>query len=110
MAGDGKMAKAKVLYMFTDETADSAKHRAVIDTPNVSVTVIGVSSQEEAVTIAKDYVENKGFHLIELCGASGYSGGKAVSDAVGDKVPVGIIVHQFNNSPNICKLLENFDL
>jgi hypothetical protein len=104
------MAKAKVLYMFTDETADSTKHRAVIDTPNVSVTAIGVSSQEEAAKIAKQYVEEKGFHLIELCGASGYAGGKAVSDAVGDKVPVGIIVHQFDNSPNICKLLEKFEL
>ncbi|MBW2369355.1 MAG: hypothetical protein JRH15_15910 [Deltaproteobacteria bacterium] len=104
------MAKAKVLYMFTDETADSSTHRAVIDTPNVSITAIGVSSTEEAAKIAKEHVEEKGFHLIELCGASGYAGGKAVHDAVGKKVPVGIIVHQFDNSPNICKLLEKFEL
>ena len=54
--------------------------------------------------------DGEGIHLIELCGASGYAGGKAVYDAVGDKVPVGIMVHQFNNAPNICKLLEKFEL
>jgi hypothetical protein len=104
------MEKAKALYMFTDETADSKKHRAVIDTPNIMLTFIGVSSEEEAVKIAKQYVQEEGIHLIELCGASGYAGGKAVYDAVGDKVPVGIIVHQFDNSPIICKLLEKFAL
>jgi len=104
------MEKAKALYMFTDVTADSAKHMAVIDTPNISFTFIGVASEEEAAKIAKAYVEEKGIHMIELCGANGYSGGKAVYDAVGDKVPVGIIMHQFDNSPNICRLLEKFNL
>lgn len=104
------MEKAKALYMFTDETADSTKHRAVIDTPNITLIAIGVSSEEEAVKIAKQYVEEEGIHLIELCGASGYAGGKAVCDAVGDTVPVGIIVHQFDNAPKICRLLESFDL
>lgn len=104
------MEKAKALYMFTDETADPKKHKAVIDTPNIMITFIGVSKEEEAAIIAKQYVEEEGVHLIELCGASGYGGGKAVHEAVGDKVPVGIIVHQFDNSPNICKLLEKFEL
>lgn len=103
------MGQAKVLYMFTDETADSEVHRAVIDTPNVKIIAIGVSSTEEAVKIAKQHVE-EGIHLIELCGASGYAGGKAVSEAVGDEVPVGIMVHQFDNSPKICNLLKKFDL
>ena len=103
------MSQAKVLYMFTDETADSSKHRAVISTPNVMIIAIGVSNTEEAVKIAKQHVE-EGIDLIELCGASGYAGGKAVSEAVGDEVPVGIIVHQFDNAPKICKLLEKFDL
>ena len=104
------MPQAQVLYMFTDETADSSVHRAVIDTPNVMLIAIGVSSTEEACVIAKRYVEEEGIHLIELCGASGYAGGKAVSDAVEGKVPVGIMVHQFDNAPGICKLLESFDL
>jgi hypothetical protein len=103
------MAQAKVLYMFTDETADSSKHRAVISTPNVMIIAIGVSSTDEAVEVAKQHV-GEGIDLIELCGASGYAGGKAVSEAVGDKVPVGIMVHQFDNAPKICKLLEKFDL
>ena len=104
------MAKAKALYMFTDPTADSGKHRAEIDTPNISISFVGVPNEDEAARIAKEYVEEKGVHIIELCGASGYSGGKAVHDAVGNEVPVGIIVHQFDNSLSICRLLKKFEL
>jgi hypothetical protein len=101
--------KLKVLYMFLDETADSAKHRAVIETPSVTMTVIAVSSREEAVKTAQDNV-TKGCHLIELCGACGYEGAHKVRDAVGDKVPVGMMVHQFDNAPKICELIKNLSL
>jgi len=104
------MDKLKALYMFVDETADPTKHQAVIETPSVIMTVIAVRSREEAASTAKDYVDNKGFHLIELCGANGYKGGQMVYEAVGDKVPVGIIVHQFDNAPAIGKLIENLGL
>lgn len=101
--------KLKALYMFLDETADSTKHRAVVDTPSITLTVIGVSSREEAVKIAKQHVE-EGFHLVELCGACGYEGAKKVRDAVGDKVPVGMMVHQFDNAPRICELIAKLGL
>jgi len=103
------MNKLKALYMFLDETADSTKHRAVVDTPSVTMTVIGVSSREEAAKTAKQHVQ-EGCVLVELCGACGYEGAKKVYDAVGDKVPVGMMVHQFDNAPNICELIKRLGL
>jgi hypothetical protein len=97
--------KLRVLYMFRDPTADSTIHKALIETEAGMVYIVGVSSIDKGAEIAKEMVDN-GIALIELCGAFGYEGAKMVSDAVGDKVPVGMMVHQVWNGPKIAKLLE----
>lgn len=97
--------KLKSLYMFKDTSADSAKNRAVIDTQNSTTFIVGVSSIEEGARIAQQFVE-EGVGLIELCGGFGYEGTKKVHDVVGDKVPVGMMVHQVWNSSKLYKLLE----
>jgi hypothetical protein len=97
--------KLQVLYMFCDPTADPDKHKTLIETEAGMVYVVGVSSIDKGAEIAKKMVNN-GIALIELCGAFGYEGAKKVSDAVGDEVPVGMMVHQVWNGPKISKLLE----
>ena len=97
--------KLQALYMFCDPTADSTKHRAEIETPECKLTAIGVSNPDEAAQIAKQMVDEAGVALIEVCGAFGYEGAKKVSDAVGDRVPVGMIVHQVWNAKALAKLL-----
>jgi hypothetical protein len=92
----------KILYMFVDPTADSNSHRAVIETPIVRMTINGVSSFEEAIKLAEQAVI-EGADLIELCGGFGYAGAKSVHDAVGGRVPVGMIVHQEGNSPQLAE-------
>ena len=71
--------RLKVLYMFVNPTVDSAKHRAVIDTPTSQIFVIGVASVEEGGKTAKQFVQ-EGIGLIELCGGFGYAGAKKISD------------------------------
>ena len=95
----------KVLYMFMDPSAESAKHRAIIETENSKMILVGVNSFEEGAKIAKQYVE-EGVVLIELCGAFGYEGAKKVHDQVGNEVPVGMIVHQVRNATKLAKLKE----
>ena len=97
--------KLQMLYMFCDPTADSKINKAIIETKAGKVYIVGVSSTDEGARIAEDMVK-KGIALIELCGAFGYDGAKKVSDAVGDKVPVGMIAHQVWNGTKIAKLLE----
>jgi uncharacterized OB-fold protein len=91
--------------MFCDPTADSKKNRAMVETGAGKVYIIGVSSTDEGAKIARQMVD-EGVALIELCGAFGYDGAKKVHDAVGDKVAVGMMVHQVWNAPQITKLLE----
>jgi hypothetical protein len=97
--------KLQVLYMFCDPTADSNKNKALVETEAGKVHIVGVSSTDEGAKIAKEMM-GKGIALIELCGAFGYEGAKKVSDAVGNQIPVGMIVHQVWNGPKIAKLLE----
>ena len=98
----------KALYMFVNPAADSKEHRAVIKTPTSQISVIGVSSIEEAATIAKQLVQ-EGVDLIELCGGFGYDGAKRIHDEVGSQIPVGLVVHQVWNAPKLAKVLGGYE-
>lgn len=98
------MGKLKWLYMFVEPSADSAKHVAMLDSPEFTLQVVGVSNIEEGAQVAKGFVEQGGM-LIELCGGFGYAGAKRVSDEVGNRVPVGMIVHQIWNADKLAALL-----
>ena len=102
------MEKIKALYLFLDETADSTKHKATVETPSVILTVVGVSSPEVSAQTAKQFIQEGKAELVELCGAHGYGGAKVVYDAIGDQAPVGMIVHQFDNAPKICELIKKW--
>ena len=99
------MMNPKGLFMFVDSSADSSKHRAIISTSKFTISIVGVSSIEEGASIAKQFAE-EGVRIIELCGAFGYAGAKVISEAVGDQVSVGMMVHQVWNAPNLAKALE----
>jgi len=94
----------KALYMFLDPSAESVKHRAVIETENWKMFLVGVNSVEDGVKIAKQFVED-GVVLIELCGAFGYEGANKVQEQVGNEVPVGMTFHQVRNAPKLADLL-----
>lgn len=57
-----------------------------------SAQIIGVSSLEEACAAAKELAAS-GVDCIELCGAFGETGAKAVVAATGNQIPVGYVVH-----------------
>lgn len=96
--------KPQYLYMFCDETASSTRDRAEVETPACKVIIIGVSSINEGTKIAKDFVRH-GVTAIELCGAFGYEGANKVSESIGDKVPVGMVVHQIWNAKALANML-----
>jgi len=95
------------LYMFVDPSADPAQHRAEIETPKIKMLVQGVRSIDEGAAMAKQLVA-EGVSLIELCGAFGYAGAKAVSDAVGDRASVSPTVSQVLDAPKLAKILETW--
>jgi hypothetical protein len=96
----------KALYMFINPKLDSNKHRAEIETPeNGKMFFIGVNSIEEGIKIAESFVQD-GIELIELCGGFGYEGTARIQNALGDKIPVGIMVHQVWNAAQLAKLIK----
>ena len=54
--------------------------------------IIGVSSVQEACDAAS-VLKAQGVGCIELCGAFGEEGARAVIDATGNSVPVGYVCH-----------------
>lgn len=54
--------------------------------------IIGVADLDEAVETAK-VLQKEGVGCIELCGAFGPEGAKAIIDATENKIPVGYITH-----------------
>ncbi len=57
-----------------------------------SAQIVGVSSVEEACRAAEDLLA-QGVGCIELCGAFGPEGARAVIAATGNRIPVGYVAH-----------------
>lgn len=100
-------SKPSYLYMFVNAVADSSQHRSLVETPRSKIYTVGVSNFEEGAAVAERMVKEEGVALIELCGGFGYEGAKIVHARVGDKIPVGLVVHQVWNAPAISTLFES---
>ncbi len=88
----------KAAFVFVAPEADAVKHRAVIETPIVELTVVGVKNYADAVTAAKALVE-QGIVAIELCAGFGVEGVAEVKKAVGNGAAVGVV--RFDNHPGL---------
>lgn len=69
---------------------DSGTDRASIHHGDAQI--IGVASVEEACAVAEE-LQKAGVDCIELCGAFGETGAKAVIKATKNKLPIGYITH-----------------
>lgn len=70
--------------------------------------IVGVSSLEEARTVAKRLYE-EGVDCIELCGAFGPAGAKEIIDVTGNQIPVGYITHLPEQDPLYQKVFGTED-
>lgn len=88
----------KAAFIFVAPDADAAVHRAVVDTPVVKLTAVGVANYAAAVEVARRLVA-EGFAAIELCGGFGLEGAALVKQAVAGKAAVGVV--HFDNHPGL---------
>ncbi len=88
----------KAAFIFVAPEADSAKHRAVVDTPVVKLTAVGVKDYAAAVAVAQELVAD-GFAALELCGGFGLEGTALVKKTVAGKAAVGVV--RFDNHPGL---------
>jgi hypothetical protein len=95
------------LYMFIGPGVDPGTHKAEIETPEFTMLIQGVGSVEEGASMARQFVD-EGVSIVELCGAFGYAGAKAVSDAVGEKAQVSMTVSEITAAPKLAKILDDW--
>jgi len=88
----------KAAFVFVAPEAEATKHRAVIETPVVELTVVGVKNYAEAVAVSRELAE-QGIVAIELCAGFGVEGVAAVKKAVGNKAAVGVV--RFDTHPGL---------
>jgi hypothetical protein len=80
----------KAAFIFIAPQAEASKHRSVVKTPSMELTVVGVSTYEAAIEVAKELVA-AGTVALELCAGFGIEGVAAIKSAVGGKIPVGVV-------------------
>lgn len=85
-------------FIFLAPEADPAKHRSMVRTPQVDLTVVGVANYAEAERVAMSLVE-QGIAAIELCGGFGTAGAARVAQAVAGKAAVGVV--RFDGHPGL---------
>lgn len=88
----------KAAFIFVAPGADPDKDRSVVPTPEVELTVVGVSDYASAEKVAVELVA-AGIVAIELCGGFGHAGTARIAQAVEGKAAVGVV--RFDNHPGL---------
>jgi len=81
--------------------ADSYNHEqdsAALNSPEFFTEVVGVSSDEEAIVVAKGMIEN-GIQVIELCGGFGLESAEYIISSVDSEIPIGYVT--FSDTENL---------
>ena len=76
------------IIMAPDYSA--TKQHSVLENEHFRSEVIGVSSTDEAVTVARELI-SKGVQLIELCGGFGEEKATEVISRLDTQVPIGFV-------------------
>ncbi len=77
-------------FIFVAPEGDPAQHRAWVKTPQVRLLAVAVKDYADAAPLARQLVA-EGIQAVELCGGFGHRGAALIAEAVGDKVPVGVV-------------------
>ena len=80
----------KAAFIFLSPSGDSKTADAVVETPDVAVTVAAARDYAEAEEVARRLVED-GVQAIELCGGFGIQGATRIDEAVGENAAVGVV-------------------
>ena len=88
----------KAAFIFVAPKADAIKHRATVETPEVTLISLGVEDYAAAEAAAKALVD-EGVAAIELCGGFGVEGTARIKRAVGDRAAIGVV--RFDGHPGL---------
>jgi hypothetical protein len=84
------MSKYVAVFMFIAKGAIPEKDRAVIDSANVKLNIVGVGSYDEACKVAGELAA-EGVNAFELCPGFDDAGVAAVKSVVQGRAKVGVV-------------------
>jgi hypothetical protein len=91
----------KAAFLFVAPGADYRVHKTAMHTPEVVLTVVGVSDYDMAEKATEELIED-GIEAIELCGGFGDLGTAVVKRAARGRAVVGVV--RFDIHPGLgCK-------
>ena len=90
--------KKQFAFFLLGREYDTGRHRATFETPGMVTYIYTVHSLPEACALAAGCAA-QGVGAIELCGAFGPEGARAVRQAAGESVAVGYVVHDPSQDP-----------
>ncbi|WP_110182648.1 DUF6506 family protein [Nocardioides solisilvae] len=77
-------------FIFTGRGMDPQQHRSVLEQDDFRTVVVGVSTPDQGVDVARQMVAD-GVQLIELCGGFGPVWTARILEATDGAVPVGAV-------------------
>ena len=90
--------KKQFAFFLLGREYDTGRDRATFETPGMVTYIYTVHSLPEACALAAGCAA-QGVGAIELCGAFGPEGARAVRQAAGESVAVGYVVHDPSQDP-----------
>jgi Family of unknown function (DUF6506) len=88
----------KAAFIFLAPGADAERHRSVVSTPAVELTVVGVADYAQAERAAAALLD-EGVVAIELCGGFGNAGAARVAAVAAGRAAVGVV--RFDTHPGL---------
>ncbi len=86
------MALRRFGFIVKGAGYEPAEHRVTLASPAITTVMVGVSTPEQAVPVARAMVAD-GVQLIELCGGFGPIWTAKVIAAIEGKIPVGSVAY-----------------
>jgi hypothetical protein len=82
----------KVAFIAVAPDGDPGKHRAIIKTPKLELTVVVIKSRnsEQAVKVCQDLVQEEGVQNFILCPGFVHQTVAKIANAVGEKVAINV--------------------
>ncbi len=92
-------------FIVKAENYDGNTDSTTLNTTGFSTQVIGVSSNDEAIVVARKMIE-QGIQVIELCGGFGLESAQYISRSLNTDVPIGYVTFHDNEQLKLDKMLS----
>ncbi|USD33781.1 MULTISPECIES: DUF6506 family protein [Vibrio] len=92
-------------FIIKAESYSHVRDSTDLNAPEFSTHVVGVSSDDEAIVVAKAMIES-GIQVIELCGGFGADSASYIIESLDTNVPIGYVTFSDQETNKLEQLLK----